>query len=169
MEIKSKDITLVEVQSIKPWHKNRNQHSSEQIERLANLIKYQGFRNPLVISNQTGFLIAGHGRLEAAKKLGMTQVPVVYQDFENDEQAYAYMVSDNAIADWAELDLSSINSDLGDLGPDFNLEMLGIKDFMLDVAEKIDDVISEPAKVNKTETCPNCGFELKSEVVSGQA
>jgi DNA modification methylase len=68
-------------------------------------------------------------------------VPVIFQDFESEEQAYAYMVSDNAVAAWAELDLSNINVDIQDLGPDFDIDMLGIKDFTIDVAEKglIDD------------------------------
>jgi hypothetical protein len=159
MDVKSKDIKLVPIGDIKPWPKNRNKHSQEQIKRLVKLIEYQGFRNPLVISNQSGYLVAGHGRLEAAAKLGMKQVPVIYQDFESEDQAYSYMVSDNAIAEWADLDLSSINNDIGDMGPDFDIDLLGIKDFVVDAADKgfdpDEDEEKDPAKFVFM-ICPHC-------------
>lgn len=128
---------MVPVDKIKPNDKNRNTHSEEQIEHLAKQYAYQGFRNPLIVSNRSGLLVAGHGRLLAAKKAGLTELPVIYQDFDDDTQEYAFGVADNATADWAELDLSGINMDLGDLGPDFNIDLLGIKDFVLEPAEMI--------------------------------
>jgi CO dehydrogenase/acetyl-CoA synthase delta subunit len=109
MDIKSKEIKLVDIHALIQNPKNNNSHPKEQIERLAKLIKYQGFRNPIIVSNRTGFMVAGHGRLEAAKSIGLKEVPVMYQDFENEAQEYAYLTSDNAIASWAELDLSAIN------------------------------------------------------------
>jgi hypothetical protein len=135
-EIKSKKIEIVDINEIKPNPKNRNIHSTEQIDRLCEIIKYQGFRIPLVVSNRSGFLVSGHGRLEAAKKLGLKKLPVIYQDFDSEEQEYASQVSDNAIAAWASLDLSGINSDLGDLGPEFDINMLGISGFTVDFFEK---------------------------------
>ena len=130
------DIRMVPVSEIKPRPDNRNSHPAEQIDRLAKIIEYQGFRDPLIVSNRSGLLVSGHGRIMAAKKLGLTEVPVTYQDFDSDEQEYAAMVSENSIASWAELDLSGINSDLGDLGPDFDIDLLGLKDFTIDVAEQ---------------------------------
>jgi DNA modification methylase len=136
VEIQAKEVRLVPIGEIKPNPTNRNKHSQEQIDRLAEIIKYQGFRSPIVVSNQTGMVVMGHGRILAAKKLGIKEVPVIFQDFDSPKQEYAAQVSDNAIASWAELDLSGINADLGDLGPDFDLDLLGIKNFTLDVAEK---------------------------------
>lgn len=148
MQIRSKEITLVKCSELKPNPKNRNIHSKDQIDRLAEIIKYQGFRNPITVSNQSGFIVAGHGRLEAAKQLGIEAVPVIYQDFESEEQEYAAQVSDNAIASWAELDLSGINADLGDLGPDFDIDLLGIKNFFIDppALENIDHLADELAE-----------------------
>lgn len=83
-------------------------------------------------------------------------MPIVYQDFDNDEQEYAFIQSDNAVALWAELDLSGINSDLGDLGPDFNIDMLGIKNFSLDLAEFDPDAEDEDKK-SEPRACPHCG------------
>ena len=138
MQIKSKEIQIVDIDSLTPNPKNNNKHPPEQIERLSKLIEYQGFRNPLVVSNRSGFVLCGHGRIEAAKKAGLKQVPVMFQDFENEAQEYAYLTSDNAIASWAELDLSAVNTEMLDLGPDFDIDLLGIKDFVIEPIEKFE-------------------------------
>lgn len=138
MEIKSKEIQLVDTSTLVLNPKNNNKHPPEQIDRLAKLIQFQGFRNPVVVSNRTGFVVAGHGRIEAAKKMGMNLVPVMYQDFDNEAQEYAYLTSDNAIASWAELDLSAVNTEMLDLGPDFDIDMLGIKEFRIEPLEKFE-------------------------------
>ena len=137
-KIESKDIQLVDTSKLVLNPKNMNSHSKEQIERLEKLIDFQGFRNPIIVSNRTGFVVAGHGRIEAARNMGMSLVPVMYQDFDNEAQEYAYMVSDNAIASWSELDLSAVNTEMLDLGPDFDIDMLGIKDFVIEPIEKFD-------------------------------
>jgi hypothetical protein len=127
---------LVPIGDIKLNEKNRNRHSEEQINRLAKIISYQGFRNPLTISNQSGLCVAGEGRYLAAKKLGLTELPVCFQDFDDQDQETAHGIADNAIqGQWMDLDLSGINSDLIELGPDFNIENLGMKNFMLDLSD----------------------------------
>lgn len=142
MQIKSKEIQIVDIDSLIPNPKNNNKHPPEQIERLSKLIEYQGFRNPLVVSNRSGFVLCGHGRIEAAKKAGLKQVPVMFQDFENEAQEYAYLTSDNAIASWAELDLSAVNTEMLDLGPDFDIDLLGIKEFVIEPIEKFEDKVN---------------------------
>lgn len=133
--IRSKEIVMVPISDVKLDPKNRNKHPEDQIERLKQIIQYQGFRNPIVISNRTGFCKAGEGRVLAARALGLKEVPAIYQDFESEEQETAYGISDNAIALWAELDFSGINTDVPDLGPDFDIDLLGIKNFTIDVAQ----------------------------------
>lgn len=113
---------------LKPHPKNRNKHPKEQIERLAKILKYQGFRKPIVVSNLSGFVVEGHGRIEAAKHNKWDSVPVCYQDFEDETQEYAHLTADNAIALWAELDMSGINADTLELGP-FDTELLGIQNW----------------------------------------
>jgi DNA modification methylase len=144
-KIESKDIQLVDTSKLVLNPKNMNSHSKEQIERLQKLIEFQGFRNPIIVSNRTGFVVAGHGRIEAARNIGMSLVPVMYQDFDNEAQEYAYMVSDNAIASWSELDLSAVNTEMLDLGPDFDIDMLGIKDFVIEPIEKFEPQGDEDA------------------------
>lgn len=127
---------LVPIGELKVHHQNRNKHPEEQIERLVKILKYQGIRSPIKVSNRTKLITAGHGRLEAFRRLKIKAVPVNFQDYESDEQEYADVQSDNAIASWAELDLSGINADIPNLGPDFDIDMLGIKDFELEPADK---------------------------------
>ena len=140
--IKSNTIELVDIESIVKNPKNANQHPPEQIKRLEKLIKFQGFRNPLIISNRTGFLVVGHGRLEAAKNLGMDKVPVIKQDFESEAQEYAYLVSDNEIARWASLDSDLVVDELKNLDLD-DIELLGIEDFEMPDVEVLDPQTDE--------------------------
>jgi DNA modification methylase len=145
MEIKSKEILIIDINKIVPNPKNPNKHPKEQIERLSSIIDFQGFRQPLIVSNRSGFLVAGHGRLEIAKLKGVTQLPVMYQDFDSEAQEYAFCVADNEIARWAQTDLSMVNTDMLDLGPDFDIDMLGIKDFVLEPIEKFEPQSDEDA------------------------
>lgn len=138
---------LVEIEKLIPNPKNRNNHSQAQIDRLCKLIKHQGFRHPIIVSTRSGYIVAGHGRLLAAKKLKMQKVPADYQDFADEASEYAFLVGDNAIAAWAELDLSGINEDVTEWGPDFDLDLLGIDGFTVDVADRYAD--KDPDEVPK--------------------
>jgi len=129
---------LVNSKKLKNHPKNRNKHGQDQIERLAAMYKYHGIRHPIIVSNQSGLIVAGHGRKLAALRAGIEEFPVEYQDFASQEAEYAFLQADNAVALWAELDIAGINEDLPELGPDFDIAMLGIKDFTLDPSEKED-------------------------------
>lgn len=126
---------LAHPRDLKAHPKNRNKHPPDQIKRLAEILEYQGWRYPIKVSKQSGFITSGHGRLEAAKLMNWTEVPVNYQNYDSGDQEYADVQADNAIAAWSELDLSTISSDLDDLGPDFNIDILGIKDFSLNIEQ----------------------------------
>lgn len=171
MKIQSKEIQLVSIDSLIPYQKNMNKHTPEQIDRLVKLIEYQGFRDPIIVQKGTNIIAAGHGRIEAARKMGIREVPVIFQEFENEAQFYAFVVSHNAINsnNWGGgLDLGQINQDFLDLGPELDVEMLGIKDFEIEPIEKIDLDFSDKNKEIDTENfgndlqhqCPKCGFEF---------
>jgi len=130
---------MVALADLKPHPKNRNTHTDAQIKRLAKILKYQGVRRPINVSRQSGFITTGHGKRLAMLEAGWTHGPVNYQDYEDSTQEYADVQADNAIAEWAELDLKGINQDLPDFGPELDIEMLGIKDFVLEPAEKYAD------------------------------
>lgn len=154
---------LLNPKDLKNHPKNRNKHGQDQIERLSELYKYHGIRHPIIVSNLSKCIVAGHGRKLAAIRAGIKEMPVVYQDFDSSEAEYAFIQSDNAIALWAELDLAGINEDIGDLGPDFDINMLGIQDFTVDVADKeVKNTGSEldlESFDNFQHQCPKCGFE----------
>jgi hypothetical protein len=157
----SESVNWVDIHSLKQHPKNRNQHSPAQLDRLADIIRYQGWRHPIIVSHLSGYIVAGHGRLEAAKLLKLTRVPVQMQEFESYESEYAFLVSDNSIAAWADLDLSGINEDIKDFGPELELDHLGIKDFVVDISEKDGDYDpgEDSPKDSKSPTiCPACGF-----------
>lgn len=130
---------LVDPKTLKYHPKNRNKHPKDQIERLAKILEYQGWRYPIKVSKLSGCVTSGHGRIAAAFLKKWNQVPVVFQEYENADQEYADVQSDNAIASWAELDLAAINLDIPDIGPDFDIDLLGIKDFTIDAADKYAD------------------------------
>lgn len=134
---------MVPIKELREHPKNRNAHPKEQIERLAEILKYQGWRYPVKVSNQSGFITSGHGRLMAAQLNAWKEVPVSFQDYADEDQEYADLIADNGVASWSELDLSGINTDLADLGPDFNLDMLGIRDFVLEPADKLEPKCDE--------------------------
>lgn len=141
------EVQYVGIDSLLPHPKNMHSHSPEQIERLSKIIEYQSFRTPITVQRGTNLVVCGHGRLLAAKNLGYTKVPVIYQEFKSEEQLYAHMVADNAIGKdtWAQLDLSQINKDIIDLGPDLDLDMLGLKDFVVEPIEKFEPQGDEDA------------------------
>lgn len=129
---------------------NPNKHDDAQIDRLSKLFSYEGIRHPIIVSKRSGFIVAGHGRLLAAKKLGMKDFPVDYQEFESDEQEYAFLVNDNAIASWSELELGKINDHLSELDPSFDLEMLAIKNFEIEPLEKFPEIIKDDSIIRVT-------------------
>jgi hypothetical protein len=138
VDIKAKEIRMVDPALLKLHERNPNEHPEEQIERLCKIIRYQGFRRPVTVSNQSGMVTVGNGRVMAAIKLGITKIPAIYQDYDNGDQEYADLVADNAIESWSSLNIGKINFELQNLGPDFDLETLGLKNFVLEPADKLD-------------------------------
>lgn len=142
MEIKATSIVMVPINKIIPNDKNNNIHTEEQKRYARKIFDYQGFRAPLLISNRTGKLVAGHLRLEIAKEKGVKELPCMYQDFDSEEQEYAHLTADNALAAQSSLDFGQINSDILELGP-FDIELLGIKDFVIEPIEKLEPQCDE--------------------------
>ncbi len=168
VENKIKDIKLVAIKELVLNPKNRNKHPDTQIEALCKQFSYQGIRQPIVVSNRTGQVVAGHGRIIAAKKLKMPDLPVSYQDFDDEAQEWAYGIADNATQQQSLLDFEGINLDLPDFGTDFDIDLLGIENFVLDPSEINVSDFQEPASKNDpvlkdsyTQKCPNCGVLIE--------
>jgi hypothetical protein len=152
MKIHCQYSSLEPIDSIKPHPKNRNIHPQTQIDLLAKIIKHHGFRHPIIVSEQSGFIVAGHARALAAKQLGLELVPVVKQSFDSPSLEYSFMTSDNTIQELSKLDKAGVNLDIGDFGPELDLEMLAIPDFTVEPLDSL-DLTEEPKVVTKCETC----------------
>lgn len=138
MKIECSHTDLVDLDLLVPNPRNANVHSEEQIKLLAKIMRHQGWRRPIVVSKRSGFVVAGHGRLMAAKLNGWTSAPVDRQDYATEADEYADMIADNKIAELAETDMAMVNLDAASF-PDLDLDMLGIPDFSL-----IDPEVLEP-------------------------
>lgn len=123
---------LIPIEAFVPHDKNANKHPAQQIELLVRLMKFQGIRHPLIISNLSGKCVAGHGRFEAFKVLGMKEVPVVYQDFDSVHQELAFLVSDNKIQEIAETDEKTLREIALEMPKEFDLNLFGIPDFKIE-------------------------------------
>lgn len=115
---------IVKIKDLKPNPKNPNKHPQQQLEMLGKVIRGNGWRNPITVSNRSGFIVKGHGRLLAAQLEEFTEVPVEYQNYATDEAELADLTADNRIAELAEMDnkmLADIFSDIDTGAIDFEL------------------------------------------------
>ncbi len=116
---------LANIETLKSNPKNPNKHPDSQIELLAKNIKYLGWRHPITVSKRSGFIVAGHGRLAAAKSLGLQIVPVDYQDFNSDADEMATLVADNRLAELSETSEEDLKKILAQLDGEIDIEFTG--------------------------------------------
>jgi len=90
------DYKTASVDSLIPYARNSRTHSESQVDKIAASIKEFGFLNPVIVDGDNG-IIAGHGRILAAKKLGMDEVPTVEASHLTDAQRRAYVIADKNI------------------------------------------------------------------------
>lgn len=116
---------IVNIDSLIPYAMNSRTHSDQQVSQIAASIKEFGFLNPVIIDGENG-LIAGHGRVMAAKKLNMAEVPVVEVTHLSESQKKAYVIADNRLALNAGWDTEVLGSELSALqDADFDIDLLG--------------------------------------------
>ena len=115
-----------------PYAANSRTHSDAQVAQIAASIKEFGWTNPILIDDDNT-IIAGHGRLLAARKLGMEEVPAIILDHLTKAQQRALVIADNQLALNAGWDMNMLKAEIEDLSlEDFNLELLGFDDDFLD-------------------------------------
>ena len=116
------------VEDLIPYARNSRTHSDEQVAQIAASIKEWGWTTPILV-DETGGIIAGHGRLMAARKLKMEQVPTIEAAGWTDAQKRAYVIADNKLALNAGWDNELLALELGELGElGFDLELTGFSD-----------------------------------------
>ena len=152
------DFKLVSVDKLVPYQNNARTHSPEQINKLRSSLREFGFINPIIIDRNYG-IIAGHGRLLAAKEEGMTEVPCVFADHLTEAQKKAYIIADNRMAMDAGWDEELLRVEIEALQADaFDLTLTGFDE--KDLSKLFDDG-------NETEDDDfDVGEELKKPVFS---
>ena len=134
-------VQCVSLDALIPYVNNARTHDDEQVAMIAASIKEFGFNNPVLVDDGNG-IIAGHGRVLAAKKLGMDEVPVVYLSHLTDAQRRAYILADNRLAEKSDWDMDLVKAELDFLQDDgFDVELTG---FDLDVINMNDAEIEFP-------------------------
>ena len=124
----AKRIEVWPIDRLVPYSKNARTHSDEQVMQIAASIAQFGFTNPLLVDSEAGIL-AGHGRLLAAQKLGLTEVPVIVLDHLSEIQKRAYIIADNKLAMNAGWNEEVLSAELAQLEREgFDLELIGFSD-----------------------------------------
>lgn len=105
---------MTSVASLRPYERNARKHSKKQVRQIARSIEEFGFTNPLLVDG-SGMVIAGHGRLEAAKQLGLAEVPTLQLNHLSPDQIRAYVIADNRLAEKSGWDTQLLTLELGEL------------------------------------------------------
>jgi len=164
------EITMAKTTDLIPYARNSRTHSEEQVIQIASSIKEFGFTNP-ILTDGDGGIIAGHGRVMAAKKLGLDEVPTISLAHLTDAQRKAYVIADNKLAlnaGWDEELLALELSELREM--DFDLSLTGFDGEEIERAlnpPEPDDSYPESSaqEIDADEfemecKCPKCGFEF---------
>ena len=120
---------------LKPNPANPRRHSRAQIRRLAEMIRTFGFRVPLLVG-PTGMIVAGHGRWEAARLAGLTEVPTILVQDLSDAEIKAFIIADNRIAElatWDDALLAQQFVELAQINPELSLELTGFETAEIDL------------------------------------
>src|SRR5579884_1268325 len=129
------------VEKLIPYARNARTHSDDQVAQIAASIAEFGWTNP-ILAGSDGIIIAGHARLLAARKLGMTEVPVIVLDHLTETQRRALVLADNRLALNAGWDEEMLRVELASLEQDeFNLDLIGFS------SEEIEDLLRDPEQV----------------------
>ncbi len=159
------------IEKLVPYARNSRTHSEEQIAQLAASIKEWGFTTAVLV-DEAGGIIAGHGRVLAARKLGMEQLPVMVAKGWSDAKKRAYVLADNKLAlnaGWDNEMLALELSEIGELGFDLDLigftagEIAGLTFKEKDLYPDSSTQEINPDDYNMGHQCPKCGFEFDDD------
>ena len=151
------------IDDIKEYENNAKEHPDWQIEQIANSIKEFGFNDPIAI-NANNQIIEGHGRLLAAKQLGLIEVPCIVLTGLTEVQERAYIIAHNKTTMNTDFDLDRLQYELNALKLEgFDLSLTGFSEYetenLLQETEEInlDEFVSDEEKKPKEKRCPHCG------------
>ncbi|MDE3175176.1 MAG: ParB N-terminal domain-containing protein [Pseudomonadota bacterium] len=149
------EIERIALARLRPWTRNARTHSRKQLRQIADSITRFGFTNPVLIDGENRIL-AGHGRVEAAKLIGMTEVPCLRFDHMSASEKRAYVLADNKLAlnaGWDEELLAQELKELSEADLDFSLDITGFSIAELD--SLIEELAPEEAGDPAEDALPN--------------
>jgi len=155
---------VVDPSTLVPHPANPNEHGPDQVALFVQILNFQGWRRPITVSTRSGFITKGHGALAAAFAAGFTEVPIDYQDYENEAQELSDIVADNQLARMSQMNvgkLQQIVTTLETIGEGTNLEMTGFKLESLNTFLNPPVLSTEPEEEDDSE-----GVEYTRKVVS---
>jgi DNA modification methylase len=146
---------VARVADLIPYARNSRTHSDEQVAQIAASIREFGFTNPVLVDGERG-VIAGHGRVLAARKLGLDEVPVIELTHLTEAQRRAYVIADNKLALYAGWDLDLLKVELGSLQADgFDLGLIGFSgDELVELLADSTDGLTDPDEVPEVPVDP---------------
>lgn len=145
------DVQEVSLKMLKPYERNAKKHGPDQVEKLKASIEEFGFLTPCLIDRDYN-IIAGHGRVMAAKDLGLESVPCVFIEGLTDEQRRAYILADNRLGELGEWDFDLVFDELAELDElGFDIEITGF-----DMPEEIPEVIEDNFDEGSVPEEPKC-------------
>ena len=159
--MKKLEIKYIPIDDIKPY-KNNPRLNEDAIPYVMNSIKEFGFKNPIIL-DKNNVIVAGHTRLESAKRLDMKEVPVIYADDLTEEQVKAFRLADNKVSEFSLWDLKLLSEELEKF-EDVNLVLYGIKNEPNGLIDILDDEGLSKVKNQDLETF-NVSFTDKKEKI----
>lgn len=151
------NVQKVYVKGLRPYEENAKKHSEEQIKKVSLSIQRFGWSQPLVVDKNYNVII-GHCRLEAAKLLGLTEVPVLVMESLTEDEVKALRLADNKLNESA-WDMDLVIPELQSLAP----ELVELTGFTLDDLSNVsmEGFFEESdAKEKEPKKCPSCGYQL---------
>ena len=158
---KTTEMVEVTTSSLVPYERNAKKHPQEQIEKLKKSIEEFGFISPCLIDRDLR-IIAGHGRVEAAKQLGMETVPCVFIEGLTEEQRRAYIIADNRLTELGGWDMETVTEELQELGDaGFDISITGFDwDEISEIEAIEDDFDAESIEEEEPRTKPGEIYQL---------
>lgn len=156
---KTTKLQEIPIKDLTPYDRNAKLHPPEQVEKIAESIQQFGFLSPCLI-DKDGNIIAGHGRVLAAKELGLESVPCVYVEGLTDEQRRAYILADNRLTELGGWDMAIVSEELDQLkAGGFEIDVTGFnvddiiitEDEDVDIAPDLSEDEDEPPRTNRGE------------------
>jgi len=158
-------IEHIDIKKLIPYARNSRTHSDIQVSQIAASIKEFGFTNPVLITDECD-IIAGHGRVLAAKKLGYDKVPCIKLDYLTETQRRALVIVDNSIALKSDWNYDMLSVEIDELNDQkFDVSLLAftneeLSELVGSPEDPVDNELKADEKETETCICPKCHFEF---------